>query len=567
MSFINIQPVFLGSDNSVKLGDFGLSKLMQSHDFASTYVGTPFYMSPEICAAEPYTLHSDIWALGCIMYELCQKAPPFNAKTHIQLVQRIREGKYPPLPDMYSSELKGVIASCLRVNPDQRPDTASLLNLPVVRLVRKEREIVDMTTRVKRREEAALQKMKDLEIRMANYEKDKALTREEIDAALRREWEVKARLEIERQVQMRYEELSRQFETEVRARVAAELEKVNKTRVPASEFIHPREASGSTSCSEDSDFPSTTDISDLSLESPSSSRNKPMQKVSRTPFSRAKTTVESPMDIQMGEPSPITIASLSLSPRRTAPISKNLFTEQAQQKSKWEPSLLGSDDEEDIPDLPSPTRPKVKPDPFKAARRPMLRHQTTAMVSKMSNQPSIFPAGASRLPPPPAIANPVSTQQQQAQEMARPLSAELRSKSPTRRLSKIPSTSNLIGDATSPTRKGAAGKAATFHATKVNPSSNSSSSDDNSMYKAVMQRNMGGRTLVELAQARAGGRVLMDDAKRVSSDSRAYTTSSSSSGSGLSSFGKSTELPATWDPNSEQMPSPFVSRRVFHSFR
>ncbi|KAF3402414.1 G2-specific protein kinase nimA [Talaromyces pinophilus] len=555
--------IFLGSDNSVKLGDFGLSKLMQSHDFASTYVGTPFYMSPEICAAEPYTLHSDIWALGCIMYELCQKAPPFNAKTHIQLVQRIREGKYPPLPDLYSAELKSVIASCLRVNPDQRPDTATLLNLPVVRLVRKEREVVDMTTRVKRREEAVLQKMKDLEIRMSNYEKDKALTRDEIDNALRREWEVKARLEIERQVQMRYEELSKQFETEVRARVAAELEKVNKMKVPAPEFIQPREVSGSsTSCGEDSDFPSTTDISDLSLESPSSSRNKPMQKVSRTPFSRAKTMVESPMDIQMGEPSPITIASLSLSPRRTAPITKNLFAEQ--QKSKWEPCLLGSDDEEDIPDLPSPTRPKVKPDPFKAARRPMLRHQTTAMVSKMSNQPSIFPAGASRLPPPPAIANPLSNQQQQAQEMARPLSAELRSKSPTRRLSKIPSTSNLIGDATSPTRKGAAGKAATFHVTKINSSSNSSS-DDNSMYKAVMQRNMGGRTLVELAQARAGGRALMDDAKRVSSDSRAYTTSSSS-GSG-SSFGKSTELPATWDPNSEQMPSPFVSRRVFHSFR
>jgi NIMA (never in mitosis gene a)-related kinase len=499
------------------------------------------------------------------MYELCQKAPPFNAKTHIQLVQRIREGKYPPLPDIYSSELKGVIASCLRVNPDQRPDTVTLLNLPVVRLVRKEREIVDMTTRVKRREEAALQKMKELEIKMTNYEKDKALTREEIDATLRREWEVKARLEIERQVQMRYEELSKQFETEVRARVAAELEKVNKTRVPAPDFMQPRETSGcSISCGEDSDFPSTTDISDLSLESPSSSRNKPLQKVSRTPFSRAKTTVESPMDIQMGEPSPITIASLSLSPRRTAPITKNLFTEQAQQKSKWEPCLLGSDDEEDIPDLPSPTRPKVKPDPFKAARRPMLRHQTTAMVSKMSNQPSIFPAGASRLPPPPAIANPLSTQQPQVQEMARPLSAELRSKSPTRRLSKIPSTSNLIGDATSPTRKGAAGKAATFHATKINPSSNNSS-DDNSMYKAVMQRNMGGRTLVELAQARAGGRAFMDDAKRVSSDSRAYTSSSSSSG--LSSFGKSTEFPATWDPNSEQMPSPFVSRRVFHSFR
>lgn len=550
---------------------------MESHDFASTYVGTPFYMSPEICAAEKYTLHSDIWALGCIMYELCQKAPPFNAKTHIQLVQRIREGKFAPLPDIYSSELQSVIASCLRVNPDQRPDTAALLNLPVVRLMRKEREIADMANKVKRREEAALQKMKELEVKIANYEKDKALTHEEVEATVRREWEVKARLEIERQVQMRYEELAKQFETEVRARVASELEKNAKAKALAQELSQPREVSGSTtSCSDDSDYPSTTDVSELSVESPRSSRNKPIRKESRTPFSRAKTTVDSPVDIQMGEPSPITIASLSLSPRRTAPVSKNLFSDQSQQKAKWEPSLITSDDEEDIPDLPSPTRPKVKPDPHKATRRPMLRHQTTAMMQKMSNQPSIFPAGASRLPPPGSAAG-----AQHPQEV-RPTSAEARSKSPSRRLSKIPSTSNLAGDATSPTRKGTAGKAATFHP-KTNSSNNNNANsigDDNNMYKAVMQRNMGGRTLVELAQARAGGRAfVLDDAKRVSSDSRVYTSatsssstsasggSSSSGSSSMSSFNKSAENPATWDPHSEQMPSPFVTRRVFHSLR
>jgi serine/threonine protein kinase len=102
--------VFLGSgNNTVKLGDFGLSKLM--------HVGTPFYMSPEICARERYTLQSDIWGVGCVMYELCQKQPPFNAhaKTPVRL------GKFPPLPD-----IKNVIASCLQVNPDRRPETAAL---------------------------------------------------------------------------------------------------------------------------------------------------------------------------------------------------------------------------------------------------------------------------------------------------------------------------------------------------------------------------------------------------------------------------------------------------------
>ncbi|CRG88897.1 NIMA (never in mitosis gene a)-related kinase [Talaromyces islandicus] len=546
--------IFLGSDNSVKLGDFGLSKLMQSHDFASTYVGTPFYMSPEICAAEKYTLHSDIWALGCIMYELCQKSPPFNAKTHIQLVQRIREGKFAPLPEFYSSELKSVIASCLRVNPDQRPDTAALLNLPIVRLVRKERDVIELSNKVKRREEATMQKMKDLEAKLASHEKDKALTREEIEATVRREWEVKARLEIERQVQMRYDELSKQFESEVRARVAAELEKhakqekqekyerqekLEKHTKPKVESRQSHESSSSSEgYSEESDFPSTTDISDVSFESPRSSRNKPIRRETRTPFSRAKTTVESPVDVQMGEPSPITIASLSLSPRRTAPVSKNLFSE-PQQKNKWEPTIITSDDEEDVPDLPSPTRPRVKPDPLKPNRRPLLRHQTTAMVQKMSHQPSIFPSGTSRLPPPAANAAPTQSETRQV--------PELRSKSPTRRLSKIPSTSNLIGDAGSPTRKGVS-----------RPLNSKNASGGEDMYKAVMQRNLGGRTLVELAQARAGGRAV-DDPKRISSDSRVYVSGSS--------FDKSNDSPATWDPATEEMPSPFLSRKVGRSIR
>ena len=101
--------VFLGDDNSVKLGDFGLSKILQSHDFASTYVGTPFYMSPEICKAEQYGPHSDIWALGCIIYEMCAKQPPFNAKTHFDLIQKIKSGRYPDIPACYSAELRKVI--------------------------------------------------------------------------------------------------------------------------------------------------------------------------------------------------------------------------------------------------------------------------------------------------------------------------------------------------------------------------------------------------------------------------------------------------------------------------
>ncbi|KAB8075655.1 kinase-like domain-containing protein [Aspergillus leporis] len=522
--------IFLGHDNTVKLGDFGLSKLMSAHDFASTYVGTPFYMSPEICAAEKYTLRSDIWAVGCIMYELCQREPPFNARTHIQLVQRIREGKYAPLPEFYSPELKNVIASCLRVNPDHRPDTTALINLPIIRLMRKEKEVVDIGKTLRKREEAALQKAKEVEQTFAKLEKERQQIKSELENSLRREWEVKARLEIDRQVQNELDRLRKRFESEVQERVAVELEKQKKNN-------HVREDPGlrssrhgsrsSASNGDDSDFPSSTDISQLSMESPV---NKPVRRETRTPFNRSKTVVESPVDVQMAEPSPISIASLSLSPRRTSATSsgKNIFAEAERQRAKWEPTLAYSDDEDDTPDLPSPTRPKVKPDPFKAPSRPLLRQNTAALMQKLSAQPPLFPTNSSRLP------------QASGSGHSETRQGEPKARSPHRRLSKVPSSANLAADAGSPTRK-----TASKQPTKAN-------GGGEEMFKAVMQRNMGGRTLVELAQARAGGRPV-EDLKRRASDSRTTTCSS-----GLRSSER--DPPAVWDPEKDEMPSPFLAR-------
>ncbi|KAJ5699020.1 G2-specific protein kinase nimA [Penicillium macrosclerotiorum] len=546
--------IFLGSDNTVKLGDFGLSKQMQSHDFASTYVGTPFYMSPEICAAEKYTLRSDIWAVGCIMYELCQKEPPFNARTHIQLVQKIREGKFAPLPDYYSPELKNVISSCLRVNPDTRPDTAALINLPIIRLMRKEKEVVDLGKTLRRREEVAVQKVREMEQNLARIEKEKQQMKAEIESTVRREWEVKARLEIDRQVQNELDRLRKRFESEVQERVSIELEKQTRNSSNSREelfraSLH-RSQSGSSSQSsrnsgqasrssgattDDSDAPSSTDISQLSLESPTSSSKRP-RKETRTPFCRSKTVVESPVDVQMAEPSPISIASLSLSPRRTSAAggSRNIFAEAERQKAKWEPTLAYSDDEDDTPDLPSPTRPKVKPDPFKAPPRPLLRQNTAALMQKLSTQPPLFPSNGSRLPQ-------VSGGPSSSQSDARNNMSEGRAKSPHRRLSKIPSSANLAADAGSPTRKNSSRQA---------PGKANGGGEE--MFKAVMQRNMGGRTLVELAQARAGGRPV-DEFKRCASDSRASASISSLKSS-------EREPPAIWDPERDEMPSPFLAR-------
>ncbi|KAG8218041.1 kinase-like domain-containing protein [Butyriboletus roseoflavus] len=97
--------VFLDENNSVKLGDFGLSKALPQASFANTYVGTPYYMSPELMQEKAYDSKSDIWSLGCLIYELCALKPPFHeAKTHAELSIFIRNGRIPPLPRGYSPD-------------------------------------------------------------------------------------------------------------------------------------------------------------------------------------------------------------------------------------------------------------------------------------------------------------------------------------------------------------------------------------------------------------------------------------------------------------------------------
>jgi NIMA (never in mitosis gene a)-related kinase len=110
--------VFLDENNTIKLGDFGLSRTLSSQEiaFAQTYVGTPYYMSPEIISSLPYTHASDIWALGCVLYELMTHSPPFTAKTQMGLFQKIKEGSILPLPRdrktgarLYTPEIEEVV--------------------------------------------------------------------------------------------------------------------------------------------------------------------------------------------------------------------------------------------------------------------------------------------------------------------------------------------------------------------------------------------------------------------------------------------------------------------------
>lgn len=107
-----------------------------------TQTGTPYYASPEVWQDKPYDNRSDIWSLGCVIYEMITLRPPFTASSMQELCAKVKKGNYPKIPSKYSKDLATVIAHLLKVSPLMRPSCEQILHLPAV-----EEHLTDEETR------------------------------------------------------------------------------------------------------------------------------------------------------------------------------------------------------------------------------------------------------------------------------------------------------------------------------------------------------------------------------------------------------------------------------------
>jgi NIMA (never in mitosis gene a)-related kinase 1/4/5 len=104
--------IFVTKDGMIKLGDLNVSKVAKK-GMLHTQTGTPYYASPEVWKDKPYDFRSDIWSVGCVLYEMIMLNPPFRAPNMNGLYHKVLRGLYDPIPSCYSKDLQFMVRSCL----------------------------------------------------------------------------------------------------------------------------------------------------------------------------------------------------------------------------------------------------------------------------------------------------------------------------------------------------------------------------------------------------------------------------------------------------------------------
>ena len=123
--------VFLFSNGCAKLGDLNVSKVAR-RGLGYTQTGTPYYASPEVWKDKPYDHKSDVWSLGCVLYEMITLRPPFRAKDMEGLFNKVCKGQFSKIPERFSEDLFTIVKYLLQVNSIQRPSCEQILQHPII---------------------------------------------------------------------------------------------------------------------------------------------------------------------------------------------------------------------------------------------------------------------------------------------------------------------------------------------------------------------------------------------------------------------------------------------------
>ncbi|XP_052590039.1 serine/threonine-protein kinase Nek10 isoform X6 [Peromyscus californicus insignis] len=122
--------IMLGDKDKVTVTDFGLAKQKQESSKLTSMVGTILYSCPEVLKSEPYGEKADVWAAGCILYQMATLSPPFCSTNMLSLATKIVEAVYEPVPEgIYSERVRDTINRCLTPDAEARPDIVEVSSM------------------------------------------------------------------------------------------------------------------------------------------------------------------------------------------------------------------------------------------------------------------------------------------------------------------------------------------------------------------------------------------------------------------------------------------------------
>lgn len=144
--------ILLTESGDVKLADFGVSAtLFNNFSKRNTFVGTPYWMAPEVIKEHPYDGKADIWSLGITAIEMAETFPPYHDTHPMRVLFMIPRNEPPTLQDKakWSPEFHSFVAACLTKDPHQRPSAEKLLEHPFVANCKPKTVLVDLINKCK----------------------------------------------------------------------------------------------------------------------------------------------------------------------------------------------------------------------------------------------------------------------------------------------------------------------------------------------------------------------------------------------------------------------------------